>query len=100
MTTVTKNPGHYRRPRFSPDGRTIVFEKGEGGDLTSETWSASPGVYRISAAGGEEAVPLTHEGGNPHFGTWNDRILMELPGDDQHTLVSTGWNAPAQRNTK
>ena len=23
-------PGHYRRPRFSPDGKTIVFEKGDG----------------------------------------------------------------------
>jgi dipeptidyl aminopeptidase/acylaminoacyl peptidase len=28
---VTAEPGHYRRPRFSPDGQTIVFEQGTGG---------------------------------------------------------------------
>ena len=27
---VTTQPGHYARPRFSPDGRTIVFEQGAG----------------------------------------------------------------------
>ena len=32
---VTAQPGHYARPRFSPDGKTVVFEKQEGGGLTS-----------------------------------------------------------------
>ncbi|WP_170303944.1 amidohydrolase family protein [Sphingosinicella humi] len=96
MTTVTKNPGHYRRPRFSPDGRTIVFEKGEGGGLTSETWSANPGVYRISTAGGE-AVRLTTEGGNPHFGASNDRVFMELREDEKLKLVSVDLNGHDRR---
>jgi imidazolonepropionase-like amidohydrolase len=97
MTTVTSNPGHYRRPRFSPDGRTIVFEKGEGGGLTSETWSANPGIYRISAAGGEDAVRLTTEGGNPHFGASNERIFMEVREDDKLKLVSVDWNGHDKR---
>ena len=29
--TVTSDPGHYARPQFSPDGKTIVFESGDGG---------------------------------------------------------------------
>jgi Tol biopolymer transport system component len=40
--TVTQEPGHYARPRFSPDGQTIVFERRGGGGLTSELWSGTP----------------------------------------------------------
>ena len=39
MRTVTQQPGHYRRPRFSPDGATIVYELAGGGGLTSNRWS-------------------------------------------------------------
>src|SRR3546814_4909299 len=31
---VTATPGHYAEPRFSPDGKTIVFERRGGGGLT------------------------------------------------------------------
>jgi Tol biopolymer transport system component len=41
---VTATPGHYAEPRFSPDGKTIVFERRGGGGLTSERWSEDPGV--------------------------------------------------------
>jgi Tol biopolymer transport system component len=34
-STVTSKPGIYRRPRFSPDGVTIVFEKSASGYLLS-----------------------------------------------------------------
>jgi hypothetical protein len=37
------------RPRFSPDGKTIVFERGQGGGLTSPRWSENPGIYRVAA---------------------------------------------------
>ncbi|MEC7399433.1 MAG: amidohydrolase, partial [Pseudomonadota bacterium] len=50
--TVTEMRGHYAVPQFSPDGRTIVFEKREGGYLTSPEFSENPGVYRVSANGG------------------------------------------------
>ena len=63
---VTANPGHYRRPRFSPDGKTIVFEKGSGGYLLSSTRSDDPGVYRIAAAGGA-MTKVTGDGQYPAF---------------------------------
>ena len=44
--------GHYARPRFSPDGRMVVFEKDRGGYLSSPRGSAEPGVYRVAASGG------------------------------------------------
>lgn len=96
MRTVTNIPGHYRRPRFSPDGQTIVFERGGGGYLTSDAWSENPGVFRVSANGGE-AVRLTSSGANPHFGATSDRIFMELSEGGKQKLVSVDTNGKDQR---
>ena len=96
MATVTAVPGHYRRPRFSPDGRTIVFERGGGGYLTSNAWSDDQGVFRVPAAGGE-ATRLTTEGGNPHFGAASDRIFMEVREDRKLKLASVDWNGHDKR---
>ncbi|MEA1014006.1 amidohydrolase family protein [Sphingosinicella sp. LY1275] len=96
MKTVTNIPGHYRRPRFSPDGQTIVFERGGGGYLTSDAWSENPGIFRV-AAGGGEAVRLVNDGGNPHFGAGSDRIFFEKRGDQKLKLVSVDWNGKDER---
>ena len=71
---VTTQPGHYARPRFSPDGRTIVFEKGQGGDLTSPRWSDNPGVYRVAAAGGANPSPGMAERISRKGDGSNDRV--------------------------
>ncbi|PSJ40977.1 amidohydrolase family protein [Allosphingosinicella deserti] len=96
LKTVTNVPGHYRRPRFSPDGQTIVFERGGGGYLTSDSWSENPGVFRVAAAGGE-AVRLTTSGSNPHFGAASDRIFMETSADNKVKLISVDWNGKDSR---
>ncbi|MEO1167792.1 MAG: amidohydrolase family protein [Pseudomonadota bacterium] len=84
---VTSEPGHYRNPRFSPDGSTIVFEKGEGGFLTSGDWSERPGIYRVSASGGT-AERVTDTGSNPHFGATGDRIFLTVSEENKQRLVS------------
>ncbi len=84
---VTSRPGHYRRPRFSPDGNSIVYESGEGGFLTSPDYSGQSGVYLIPAAGGE-AVRVTDSGETPHFGASSDRIFMTISEEDKQKLVS------------
>ncbi len=94
--TVTDVPGHYRRPRFSPDGQTIVFERGGGGNLTSDAWGEDQGVFRVAAAGGA-MTRLTREGGNPHFGAADDRIFLETYGEQKMRLVSVDWNGKDQR---
>ncbi len=96
LRTVTDRPGHYRRPRFSPDGATIVFERGGGGGLTSDRYSADAGVYRVAASGGP-ATRLTRSGGNPQFGATGDRVFMELPGDNKLQFVSVDLNGKDQR---
>jgi Tol biopolymer transport system component len=55
---ISKQPGHYLHPRFSPDGKSIIVERSTGGRLTSPLWSADPGIYRLAVEGGA-AVRLT-----------------------------------------
>ncbi|WP_340586893.1 amidohydrolase family protein [Erythrobacter alti] len=94
--TVTTVPGHYARPHFSPDGRTIVFEKGEGGFLTAPEYSDNPGVYRIPVSGG--AMTLVSRGNaRPHFGAANDRIFMTGSEGGSQVLLSTDLNGEAAR---
>lgn len=93
---VTAEPGHYRRPRFSPDGQTIVFEKGVGGYLLSELRSDNPGIYRIPTAGGA-MTRVTDDGASPQFGSANDRIFMTRGKDEAGVLVSTDLNGEAVR---
>ena len=90
---VTKAPGHYARPRFSPDGKTIVFEKREGGYLVSpraptsraSTASRRPAVKRCGSATGRA----------PHFGSSNDRMFFESAPTSP--LVSINLDGEAKR---
>ncbi|HEX8444276.1 MAG TPA: amidohydrolase family protein [Allosphingosinicella sp.] len=96
LRTVTSQPGHYRRPRFSPDGQTIVYEAGRAGDLTSEAWSQDKGVYRVPANGGA-STRLTANGGNPQFGAAGDRVYLEQSADQKLKLVSVDMNGKDPR---
>jgi imidazolonepropionase-like amidohydrolase/Tol biopolymer transport system component len=93
---VTSEPGHYRRPRFSPDGQTIVFERGEGGYLLSQLRSDNPGVYTVPAAGGAVTL-VTRSGSFPHFGADNDRIYLTRGDGPSGTLVSVDRNGETER---
>jgi len=99
---VTSQPGHYKRPRFTPDGAAIVFERDSGGGLTSWLWSDQPGLYRIPTAGGP-ARKLTDTGSNAHFVTGSDRVYYtdDLRGakeaDPAHELVSVDTNGKDRR---
>ncbi|MCA6282841.1 MAG: PD40 domain-containing protein, partial [Phenylobacterium sp.] len=88
--------GHYARPRFSPDGRMVVFEKDRGGYLSSPRGSAEPGVYRVAASGGG-MTRITEVGANPQFGLANDRVFV-MEGDAKESrLVSLDLNGEARR---
>ena len=93
---VTTQPGHYARPKFSPDGKTIVFERGEGGAVTSPDWSENPGVYRVATTGG---APLRIAKGmaSPQFGADNDRVFMIAAGGGKRQLISTDLVGDAKR---
>lgn len=95
-SSVTGSPGVYRRPRFSPDGKTIVFEKGASGFLLSNKHAEAPGVYRIAASGGA-MTKVSDSGANPHFGAESNRIFMSEFEDNLAKLVSVDLNGEARR---
>lgn len=96
VRTVTRTPGLYARPRFSPDGQTIVFERASGGFLTSELYGGNNGLFRVSAAGGDP-VRITGSGGTPHFGADNDRVYFSVAEAQKRRLVSTDLTGGSRR---
>ena len=99
---LTRNPGHYHGPRYSPDGRSIVFEVTNGGWLTSPDWAIETGVFRIPSRGlgkGERALQITSEGSNPHYGARNDRLFVTRKAEsgDGVDLVSVNLDGEAAR---
>jgi len=88
ITTHTTEPGHYKRPSFSPSGDFIAYEKGSGGFLTAPEWSADTGIY-VQAVGSEDTLRVSKSGGNPHFGTDDLRVFFTKTIDKKSTLVST-----------
>ena len=93
---VTTTPGHYAEPRFSPDGRTIAFERRAGGGLRSERWGENPGVYTVAATGGAPER-VSDNGAKPQFGSANDRIFMVAAADGKSQLVSTDLRGQDKR---
>jgi imidazolonepropionase-like amidohydrolase/Tol biopolymer transport system component len=77
--TITREPGKYVEPSFSPDGRIVVYRKISGGYITDPTWGLNPGIYAISAKGGDAKL-ITESGVQPHFGANNDRIYITRGG--------------------
>ena len=93
---ATTQAGHYSGPHFAPDGRTIVFEAGSGGDLTSDKWGRDSGIYSVPAAGG--APKLVKRGGSdPQFGASSDRIFFAEQKAGKLQLVSSDMSGQATR---
>ncbi len=97
--TLTREPGIYRRPRFSPDGNTVVFEKDGGGFLTSNEWSETTGIFAISANGGEMRE-IADSGSNPHFGASNDRVFLtrRAPALELYSVNLDGFDERVHAN--
>lgn len=94
--TITSIAGHYAKPRFSPDGKTIVFEKRGSEGLTSTRGTDEPGVWRVAASGG--APDLVASGvGDPQFGAENDRLFMVGSESGKRQLISAGLDGTARR---
>ncbi|MEH6722757.1 MAG: amidohydrolase family protein [Qipengyuania sp.] len=93
---LTRMPGHYAQPRFSPDGSTIVFEKRSGGYLTAPEYSENEGIYRVSASGGAAQL-VARDTSNPQFGASSDRVFMLGRKDGKLQLLSADLDGEARQ---
>jgi imidazolonepropionase-like amidohydrolase/Tol biopolymer transport system component len=96
ITQISQEPGHYSNLAFSPDGKTIVFDKSSGGYLTSPLWSNATGLYRMPSTGGK-ATRFSQSGSSPHFGNLDDRIYFTKSREKTRSLISTDLNGEAER---
>jgi len=80
---ITREPGKYIEPSFSPNGKVVVFRKISGGYITDPTWGLNPGVYAVSSKGGKTQL-VTDNGVQPHFGSRNDRVYVTRDGKIPH----------------
>jgi imidazolonepropionase-like amidohydrolase/Tol biopolymer transport system component len=93
---VTTLAGQYARPRFSPDGRTIVFETVGRSALVAARGAGNAGIFRVPTAGGSP-VRITDSGSTPQFGASNDRVFMIVSEQGKRKLVSTDLNGESKR---
>jgi imidazolonepropionase-like amidohydrolase/Tol biopolymer transport system component len=75
-TVLTPEPGKYLAPRFSPDGRQVVYQKVRGGYLTSPWHALDLGVYLTAADGTGKPWRLTRDGEAPQFGARSDAVYV------------------------
>ncbi len=85
---VTPEPGHYLEPRFSPDGKQIVFRKFTDGFMTSGFYSMDPGIYLVPAEGGTPKR-LSKSGSNAQFGATGDRVFFSDELDETELVLKS-----------
>lgn len=75
-TVLTRQPGKYLEPRFSPDGRTVVFTRSGGGYLTSPWQGLEFGIFHVPADASSAPARITKDGRAPQFGAAGDRVFV------------------------
>lgn len=96
MTTLTQRPGHYRRPKLSPSGDHVVYEKRAGGNLVAPEHSANTGLFMQSVSGGDP-VRIAKSGSAPHFNGDDVRLYFTRFADKKSQLVSVDLQGHDER---
>ena len=76
---LTARPGHYETPRFSTDGRQIVYERGGGSGLRGGLHTLDTGLY-VMDADGSDARRVTTGGRDPRFSADGTRLIYLTGG--------------------
>jgi len=88
---LTKEPGHYVEPVFTPDGQQVVFRRTGGGGITSPFWSHETGIWRVPVAGGDPVL-VTRKGARPQFGADGKRVFLTSEEEQKDADRRTLWS--------
>lgn len=72
---LTSEKGIYRTPKYSPDGKMIVYQKEDGNEQQGGAYCVNPGIYIMSSAGGEAKLVI-RDGDEPSFSKDGKRIFF------------------------
>lgn len=93
---LTKAKGIYRTPVYSHNGKTIVYERQGSSNILGPAYTAKPGIYTISADGGEQQF-VVKGGDNPIFSKDDTRIYYEAGGGLKKAYKSCRLNGEDER---
>ncbi|HLG39772.1 MAG TPA: hypothetical protein VI461_08895, partial [Chitinophagaceae bacterium] len=93
---LTKTKGTYRMPSFSPDGKRIAFRKQGDDNILGQAFTATPGIYIMTAEGANEKF-VTGRGDLPRFNNTGDRIYYQLGGGMNRTYASSKLDGEDER---
>ncbi|MET1254996.1 amidohydrolase family protein [Aliikangiella maris] len=88
---LTQQPGKYISPQFSSDGKSIVYEKINGGSLLKPEYNQDPGIYLLDMKR-EKTYRVTDYGSSPFFAKDGQRIYVSRTVNDKSELVSIDLN--------
>lgn len=94
---LTTARGIYYGPRYSPDGRSIVFVRDRGNSVVGSAWGRDAGVFVMPVAGGE-ARKLADDGREPQFNADGTRVLFLTGGGLSKKLASVGLHGEDRRD--
>ena len=86
-TVLTREPGKYLSPSFSPDGRQIVFMKARGGYLTTPWYGIETGIFSVPTDAKAAPRLVVEDGSDPLFGADSDHIYVTR----QNTTGEVDW---------
>lgn len=93
---LTPEPGYYAHPRFSPDGKQVVYAKTGGTALTGNLWTLRQGIYLVPTAGGTPRQVVA-EGYAPQFNADGTRIYYMTGHGMDKKLMSVGLHGQQPR---
>ena len=75
-TVLTREPGKYLTPKFTPDGKQVVYSKARGGYLTTPWYGNETGIFAASTDGKTAPHLITEDGRAPLFGRDSDHVYV------------------------
>jgi len=93
---LSNEQGFYYGPRYSPDGKRVVYSKSGGGGLTGSLWSGAQGIHVLSVRNGESRR-VAKEGNAPQFSADGRRLFYFTGEGLSKKLMSVGLNGQEPR---